>query len=137
MDVFKKPKKREINPYSWGRGSGNELSLLRGSPKPQVNQKADKCLSSQLRHLVWYLSPHVSTKDWFLNESGSRKHGFLRHTLFPVQKAWGSHYFLAYDQFNSVQSLSHSDSLWSCGLQHTQLPCPSPRSCSSSCPLSQ
>ena len=31
-----------------------------------------------------------------------------------------------------------SNSLWSCGLQHTRLPCssPSPRACSNSCPLS-
>ena len=39
-------------------------------------------------------------------------------------------------QFSSVQSLSHADSLWPGGLQHTRLPCPSPtpRAWSDSCP---
>ena len=38
-----------------------------------------------------------------------------------------------------VQSLSHVDSLWLHGLQHSRLPCPSlsPRVCSDSCPLSR
>ena len=41
--------------------------------------------------------------------------------------------------FSSVQSLSRADSLWPHGLQHVRLPCPSPtpRPCSTSCPLSQ
>ena len=41
--------------------------------------------------------------------------------------------------FNSVQSLSHVDSLQPHGLQHARPPCPSPTpgACSNSCPLSQ
>ena len=53
-----------------------------------------------------------------------------------VQFCWGN--FLKYVCIQAVQLLSHSDSLWSHGLQPARLPCPSPtpRAYSNLCPLS-
>ena len=46
------------------------------------------------------------------------------------------HHFISFCK-NCCSLAVISDSLWSHGLQHARLPCPSPRVCSNPCPLSQ
>ena len=46
------------------------------------------------------------------------------------------HHFISFCK-NCCSLVVISDSLWSHGLQHARLPCPSPRVCSNPCPLSQ
>ena len=45
------------------------------------------------------------------------------------------HHFISFCK-NCCSLVVISDSLWSHGLQHARLPCPSPRVCSNPCPLS-
>ena len=65
-------------------------------------------------------------------------------TVFPEQCDQGHRLLLATETTDFIKALLFScsvvsDSLWSYGLQHARLPCPSPspEACSNSCPLSQ
>lgn len=107
--AFKKPQKREINPYCWGRVSGEDVSLLtvevgfqekksvswlRGDTEPQGKSKSRLVfdLTAVALRLV-SLNPHVLTKDCFLNEWGRREQMTSSGLLCSLFRRRGNHTF--------------------------------------------